>query len=219
MPLAVIWIVPTFSPCAFLTSASLPVLRVEHEGTPDSSVWVRIAYSNSGKMCGVRARYCILACYNALIPSLMPEIPTHQKEALAYPVKVPMLYSNVLLRKWTAFQKLGVSRISAPAMYHQNTFLDPGSTVGGYQGVTTPEDPIIFHLVANPNKPGLPRKEQNRAGQQELLSMTFDQFELKIRQQLARMLGPGGFGSGRRYHGYYSEPLAVRLRVYVRYAS
>jgi spermidine dehydrogenase len=172
---------------------SSPVVRVEHEGAPDRSDWVRIAYRNSGETYVVHARYCILACYNALIPSLMPELPSDQKQALAYPVKVPMVYTNVLLRKWTAFQKLGVSRISAPGMYYPSTFLDPGSTVGGYQGVTTPEEPIIFHMVANPNKPGLPRKEQNRAGQQELLSLTFDQFELKIRQQLVRMVGAGGF--------------------------
>lgn len=172
---------------------SSPVVRVEHEGSPDRSTGVRIAYRNNGKMCGVRARYCILACYNALIPSLLPEIPARQKEALAYPAKVPMMYTNVLLKKWTAFQKLGVARISAPGMYYPNTSLDPGSTVGGYQGVSTPDEPILFHMVANPNKPGLPRKEQNRYGQQELLSTTFEQFELKIRQQMARMLGGAGF--------------------------
>jgi spermidine dehydrogenase len=152
-----------------------------------------VAYRNAGKVCGVRSRYCILACNNALIPALMPEIPARQKEALAYPVKVPMMYTNVLLKNWTAFQKLGVARISAPGMYHPNTFLDPGSTVGGYQGVTTPEEPILFHMTANPNKPGLPRKEQNRRGQQALLSTTFEQFELEIRRQLARMLAGGGF--------------------------
>jgi spermidine dehydrogenase len=47
--------------------------------------------------------------------------------------------------------------------------------------------------VRNPNKPGLPRKEQNRIGQQELLSATFEQFELEIRRQLGRMLDAGGF--------------------------
>ncbi len=172
---------------------SSPVVNVEHEGKPDRSEWVRIAYRNNAKLTGVRARYAILACYNALIPFLMPEIPAPQKEALAYPVKVPMLYTNVLLKRWTAFQKLGVSRIGAPGMYHPSTFLDPGSTVGGYQGVTTPEEPILFHMTANPNQPGLPRKEQNRIGQKELLSTSFEQFELKIRRQMARMLASGGF--------------------------
>src|SRR5580704_7898692 len=73
---------------------------------------VLLAYRRAGQTCGVRARYCILACNNALIPTLLPEIPAEQKEALAYPVKVPLVYTNVLLKKWTAFQKLGVARIS-----------------------------------------------------------------------------------------------------------
>jgi spermidine dehydrogenase len=172
---------------------SSTVVRVEHDGAPDRSRSVRIAYRNAGKLRAVRGRYCILACYNGLIPGLMPELPGPQKSALAYGVKVPMLYTNVLLRKWSAFEKLKVARISAPGMYHPNVSLDPGSTVGGYRGVTTPEEPIVLHMVRNPNKPGLPRKEQNRAGQQELLSMTFADFELRIRDQLARILNAGGF--------------------------
>ncbi len=174
---------------------SSPVIRVQHEGTPESSPSVRIAYVREGKKNVVRAHHCILACYNTLIPSLMPEIPESQREALAYPVKVPMMYTNVLLRRWTAFQKLGVSVIDAPGMYHTECSLDPGTTVGGYSGVTSPEEPILLHMVRNPNKPGLPRKEQNRAGQKELFTMAFQDFELQIRQQLDRMLGPAGFNA------------------------
>ncbi len=172
---------------------SSPVCRVQHDGDPEHSRGVRVAYLRGGKAYAVRGRYCILACWNAMIPYLMPEIPERQKEALAYPVKVPMMYTNVLVKRWTAFRKLGVSTISAPAMYYPHMNLDPGTTMGGYRGITTPEQPILVHLVRNPNKPGLPRREQHRIGQQELLSMTFADFELKIRQQLGRILGPGGF--------------------------
>jgi spermidine dehydrogenase len=154
---------------------------------------VRIAYMNAGTVRAARGRYCILACYNALIPFLMPEIPDRQREALSYGVKVPMMYTNLLIRRWTAWQKLGVSRISSPGMYHPSSNLDPGTRIGGYRGFTTPEEPIIVHMVRNPNKPGLPRKEQNRAGQKELLATSFEEFELKIRQQLGRMLSSGGF--------------------------
>jgi spermidine dehydrogenase len=170
-----------------------PVVRVQHDGPPETAGWVRVAYRDGGKISAVRGRYCILACYNALIPSLLPEIPESQKQALAYPVKVPMMYTNVLIRRWTAWQKLGVSRLSAPGMYHTSMNLDPGSTVGGYRGLTTPDEPIVVHMVRSPNKPGLPRKEQNRAGQQELLTMSFQDFEFKIRDQMARSLAPGGF--------------------------
>ena len=169
------------------------VVRVQHEGPAESPRKVKIAYIKDGKMLGVRARHCIMASYNGFLPYLMPELPERQREALLYPVKVPMMYTNVLLRKWTAFEKLGVSSISAPCMYHTHCRIDPGTTVGGYQGVGSPEDPVLVHMIRNPNKPGLPRKEQNRAGQQELLTTTFEQFELEIRKQLERMLAPGGF--------------------------
>ena len=172
---------------------SSPVVRVQHDAPPENARSVRVAYIRGGKMNAVRARNCILACYNGFIPSLMPELPERQREALAYPVKVPMMYTNVLIRRWTAFQKLGVESINAPGMYHTECRLDPGTTVGGYRGVTTPEEAILVHMIRNPNKPGLPRKEQNRAGQQELLSMTFEQFELEIRRQFGRMLGSAGF--------------------------
>ena len=169
------------------------VVRVEHDGQPGRAESVRVAYRREGKIHGVRGRRCILACYNSLIPSLVPELPARQKEALAYAVKVPMMYTNVLIRRWTAFQKLGASNISAPGMYHTSCSLDPGTKVGGYNGVTTPDEPILIHMVRNPNSPGLPRREQNRAGQQELLSKSFEQFELEIRRQLGRMLTTGGF--------------------------
>jgi len=169
------------------------VVRVQHDGSPEQSQSVRITYRRNGSLRTVRGRDCILACYNRLIPSLMPELPEEQKQALAYPVKVPMLYTNVLIRRWTAFQKLGVAQIAAPGMYHTHVALDPGTRVGGYRGVTTPEEPILVHMIRHPNKPGLPRKEQHRIGQQELLSMTFEEFEFKIREQLDRILKPGGF--------------------------
>ena len=162
------------------------VTRVAHDGPAERAGSVRVAYLRDGRMHQVRGRNVVLACYNAIIPKLMPELPDAQRAALAYPVKVPMLYTNVLLRRWTAFKQLGVASISAPGMYHTSNSLDPGTTVGGYQGVTTPDEPIVVHMVRNPNRPGLPRKEQNRAGQQELRTRSFEDFELSIRRQLAR---------------------------------
>jgi spermidine dehydrogenase len=167
------------------------VVRVEHDRSNAHSV--RVAYLRDGSMCAVHGTRCILACYNSLIPALVPDLPAKQKDALAYSIKVPMMYNTVLVRRWTAFQRLGIASVSAPGMYHTSVSLDPGTKIGGYRGVTTPDEPILLHLVRNPNTPGLPRREQNRAGQQELLSTTFEQFELEIRRQLARTLAGGGF--------------------------
>ena len=56
----------------------------------------------------------MLACYNVMIPYLCPELPAPQKEALAYLVKAPLVYSHVALRNWTTFSKLGVHQILSP---------------------------------------------------------------------------------------------------------
>jgi len=172
---------------------SSTVVRVQHDGDPQRAHSVRVAYRRDGKTHAVRAANVVLACNNALIPALMPELPEVQKQALAYPAKVPMMYTNVLVRRWTSFARLGVSNVNSPCMLHTGTSLDPGSTVGGYRGVTVPEEPIVVHMTSNPNKPGLPRREQNRIGAQQLLTTTFEQFELEIRRHLGAMLGPGGF--------------------------
>jgi spermidine dehydrogenase len=169
------------------------VVRVAHEGSIGRPTAVKVAYLRGGRVHQVRGESVVLACYNAIVPKLAPELPQVQKEALAYSVKVPMLYTNVLLRRWTSFKSLGVASINAPGMYHTSNSLDPGSNIGGYRGVTTPDEPVIVHMVRNPNRPGLPRKEQNRIGQQELVSMTFADFELSIRRQLGRMLSATDF--------------------------
>lgn len=191
------------------TIVSAPVVyeRLDVAGTPtrirlnstvtrvavDGKANAKVAYLRDGRMHLVRAETVVLACYNRIIPKLLPDLPDTQKQALSYSVKVPMLYTNVLLRRWTSFQKLGVSSINGPGMYYPNASLDPGTTIGGYRGVTTPDEPIVVHMVRNPNKPGLPRKEQNRIGQRELLTMTFHDFELAIRRQLARELAGTDF--------------------------
>lgn len=187
------------------------VVRVAHEGPATQPTGVRVAYLRGGRMHAVRGRNVVLACFNSIIPRLAPELPDTQKQALAYAVKVPMLYTNVLLRRWAPFKALGVASVSSPGMYYPNCSIDPGSTVGGYRGLTTPDEPAVVHMVRNPNKPGLPRKEQNRAGQQELLSMKFSDFELSVRRQLARTLAgtdfdPAadivGIAANRWPHGY-----------------
>jgi spermidine dehydrogenase len=51
----------------------------------------------------------------------------------------------------------------------------------------------LIHLTRTPCKPGLPCKDQFKAGRYELLTTPFETFERKIRDQLGRMLAGGGF--------------------------
>ena len=169
------------------------VVRVLHDGPADRARTVRVAYVRDGRLQVVSAKNVILACFNSVVRFLMPELPAAQKEALAYAVKVPMMYSNVFVRNWRAFEKLRVAAVSAPGLYHTSLSLDFPVSLGGYRCSQSPGEPIVIHLVRNPNKPGRPRREQHRAGMQEMLATPFETIERETRQELARILGPGGF--------------------------
>ena len=69
---------------------------------------VSVAYVRDGKLKRVKAKHCVLACYNAMVPYLCPELPASQKNALRYGVKAPFLYTHVAIRNWQPFQKLGI---------------------------------------------------------------------------------------------------------------
>ncbi len=116
-------------------------MRVKHVGDPAAAKEVEIAYVNGGKPQTVRASNCILACWHVVIPFICEELPDKQKEALSSAQKVPLLYTNVALRNWTSFQKVGANSIYAPGCYHTGVNLDLPVSIGDYHCSQKPEDP------------------------------------------------------------------------------
>jgi len=177
---------------------SSTVARVRHAGSSAAARDVEVAYAREKKLYAVRARGVVLACWNAMIPYLCPELPDAQKEALKYGVKVPLVYTSVSLRNWKSFHALGINGASAPGMYHTGARLEMPTVIGGYNPTpASPDDPILVRMTRTPCKPGLPARDQQRAGHVELLTTTFETFERKIRDQLARVLKDGGFDPAR----------------------
>ena len=158
---------------------------------------VEVTYLQGNAARRVRAAYCVMACWNGVIPHIVPELPAAQKEALRYGVKVPLVYTNVALRNWRALEKLGLHSIDAPASYWDGTSMDFPVSMPGYRYARTSADPVILAMHRAPCKPGLPAREQQRAGRTELLGTLYATYERSVRDQLARMLGPGGFDPAR----------------------
>jgi spermidine dehydrogenase len=160
---------------------------------------VDVGYSRNSMTHRVDAGHVVLACFNMMIPYLMPELPQAQRQALARNVKAPLVYTNVLVRDWKPWVKLGVHEIWAPTSFHCRVKLDYPVDLGGYRHPRDPNQPICLHLVHVPGAPnqGLDARDQFRAGRYALLGMTFADFEARIRGDLDRMLGPGGFSSAR----------------------
>jgi spermidine dehydrogenase len=173
------------------------VVRVRHQGEPASARQVEVAYIKGGKLLGVRASQCVMACWNMVIPYICPELPARQREALAWEAKVPIVYTNVVLRNFDAWKKLGIGSIYAPGSYHTQLNLDMPVSLGGYHCPRKPEEPVVVHMMRTPCKPGLAARDQHRAGRIELFQTSFETFERNIRDQLTRSLGEGGFEPAR----------------------
>ncbi|MFN0059030.1 MAG: NAD(P)-binding protein [Planctomycetota bacterium] len=173
------------------------VVRVRHNAEPARAKHVEVTYLRNGKLEVVTGKTCVLACWHNVIPYICAELPPKQKAALAYAPKVPLVHTNVLVRNWQPFVKLGVHAVMCPGLWHTSVQLDFRVSIGDYQCVTSPDQPIVLHLVKTPCAAGLTAPEQHRAGRLELLGTSFETIERSIREDLTRILAPGGFDSAR----------------------
>src|SRR3954471_1545871 len=159
----------------------------------------QVGYVRDGALRRVETRHVVLACFHMMIPHIAPDLPAPQRAALAKNVKTPICYINVLVRNWRAFANLKVSSISAPMGFHHQLSLDFPVSLGGIRHPRDPSEPMLLHLVHVPGAPnqGLDARAQFRIGQGKLYAMTFADFEERIRDDLDRMLRPGGFSAAR----------------------
>jgi spermidine dehydrogenase len=173
------------------------VVRARNIGDPAAATEVEIVYARDGALASVRAKACVLACYNMIIPYLCPDLPEPQKTALHYASKIPLIYTSVALRNWRPLKALGIAHVHAPGSYFSSLSLNQVVDFGGYRSVRSPEEPVLLHMVRVPVQPGLPERDQHRAGRLDILKTSFASFEANIRDQLTRILGPGGFDAAR----------------------
>jgi spermidine dehydrogenase len=160
---------------------------------------VAVTYVRGGRAWRVRAGGCVLACYNAIVPYLCPDLPAEQVEALRYPSKIPLVLSNVLLARGTAFARLGLASAYCPRRLHAHAFLAGGVSAGDYRWSRDPETPAVIQLygaVAAPEA-GAVERDQHRAGRRRLYELSFRDFEREIRTHLAGLLGSGGLDPAR----------------------
>jgi len=170
-----------------------PVVRVRHQGPPATATGVEVTYAHGSALSTVTGRTVVMACWHSVIPYICHEFPEVQQRAMEFAVKVPLVYTNVFIRRWTAFQRLGIRRVATPGLWHTAVSLDFPVSLAGYSHPKRPEEPIVLHLSMAARKPGLPVREQHREGRIELLRTPFETIERRIRSDLGRVLGSGGF--------------------------
>lgn len=157
---------------------------------------VNIGYlDKSGKLFRIQAKHSVMASYNMMLPHIVTEMPNEQKIALSSNVKASLVYSKVVIRNWKSFVKLGIHEIYAPKMPYTRIKLDYPVNIGDYKHSQNPNEPMCLHMVYVPVLPNseLDARSKSRLARYKLLSTPFSDLEKDIRNQLQRMLGPGGF--------------------------
>jgi spermidine dehydrogenase len=164
---------------------------------------VDVVYSRDGGLFRVRGRAAILACHHAMIPYLCPDLPEDQRRALAQQVKVPLLWTSVLLDDWRALERLGISSAYSPTGFYSWWSMDFPVSIGDYNYPRSSDEPVVLYMIRAANGPvrGLPARDQFRNGRMELLNTPFGTLERQTRRQLAETLRPGGFDPERDIRG------------------
>ena len=150
---------------------------------------------------------CLDSFFNKICSLLNSDItkvfePKKQKDALKQQVKIPLVYSTVLLNNWKAFKDLGIAAASCPVNRHHLVIVDFPVSMGQRNFPDSPEEPIAITMINTPlsDQPGLPPKEQFKEGRFRLLGTPFSAFENEIVEHLNGMLGTAGFDAEKDIH-------------------
>jgi spermidine dehydrogenase len=176
---------------------------------------VHVTYVHTGTAHTVRAKKCIMACYNSAIPYICPELPEKQRTGLAYNVKVPLTYTKVVVPNWRAFADLGIRFVYYTKDFYKQVELDYPVSIGDYEFGADPDRPMTLHMCHVPYFDDIQGPEQWRAGRRKLLETPFSTFEHHVRDQLDQALSGAGFDAdkdisaitvNRWAHGYSYSP-------------
>ncbi|HEV8688852.1 MAG TPA: FAD/NAD(P)-binding protein [Ideonella sp.] len=174
-------------------------IGLRHLGPPDRAEVVELRYVDSaGQVRLVRARQVLLACWHRVIARLTDELPRAQVEALNDQVKVPLLYTTVLLNNWHAWQRAGLHGLNVVDGFWGDVALDFPVSIGAQRYPQSPDEPILLHLgkVVVPGN-GAPARAQAAQGRAMLMAWRFDFIEGQVRSLLQGALGAFGFDATR----------------------
>ena len=171
------------------------VVNVQHAGDPNSASDVLVSYINDNKSYQVKGKGVVMACYNMMIPHIVPDLPAEQDAAFRRLSKVVLQYTTVGLRNWRAIKETGIGMAMCPGNIHQVVGMDYPVSMGGYEYTKTPDDPCVLHMRSVPvgETVGAPRVEQFREARYRMLGLQFKDYEAEIREHLGGMFPKESF--------------------------
>jgi len=173
---------------------STAVNAVNNDGT------VSVSYVKDGAAYRVKAKSCVMACNNGVIPHLCPEMTEEQKENLLYGVRLPLLSVNVLARNSRAFREAGSQFYVCPASYFNFVSKAPPTAIGNYKPSQDADSPMLYYMLNSPTSEISGNQSQRdlyRLARHEIYNTSFEDYEKRIKAQLNGMFATTGFNADR----------------------
>ena len=160
---------------------------------------VDVLYAQGEKLTRISANHAVYAGYSAMLQYICPELDPAQRKAVSDQVRAPLVYVNVAIRNWRSWVNRGIHYVNNPAGFYTSLKLDYPVSLGDYRCPTRPEEPMIVHMIHVPwlDAPIKDLRSNLRAARAILYARTFAEFESHARDELTRILGPGGFDADR----------------------
>ena len=164
-------------------------VAVHHVGDSASAKEVEVAYAREGKVYSVRGKGSVLACWNMVIPYICPDLPSEQRKRC-----VTGSRCRWCTRWWLCAIGMRSASLGSEASLARGCTILRSTLTRPSISVTTnlPDHPMTRSWCAccvHPASLDSRRRDQQRAGHDDLLTTSFETFERNIRDQLARVLG------------------------------
>ncbi len=186
------------TPCRLRAGAT--VVRAVHD--PDNkNEPATITYVKDGRLFSVRARNVIWAGASWTAKYAVQHLPAEYRAAMDNFPRAPILVVNVALNDWRPLYRLGFT-----CCWWQSGFGCEGNIrapmyIGDYRPSMDPDRPTVFTMYVPLNQYGLSLVDQGNAARQKLFATTYREYELRIRQQMAKLFGGAGFDPARDIAG------------------
>jgi spermidine dehydrogenase len=176
---------------------SATAVSVQHDGNPAKAESVTIAYAKDGKVFRVKARSVVVAGGSWTAKHIITDLAEPQRQAYAQFYRSPCMMANVAVRNWRFLQKMEIT--GCRWFEGVGNYMDVRrlATVGIDDATISPDSPIVLTVKVLYAYPGLPTEEQGRRGRTEMLSISFHEYEQRIREQFDAMFAHAGFDAKR----------------------
>jgi spermidine dehydrogenase len=177
------------------------VVRVEHDAAPEKSAFVWVTYLSEGRVYRLKAKTVVMAGGGWMTKHIVRDLDPDRQKAYSTFYYSPYMVANVAVTNWRFLAKLGISGGNWFDGLGRFFEVRKMALFGVDDPKVGPDHPTVLTLFVDFAKPGLPAREQGSQGRLELLSTTYSEYELRIREQMADMFGASGFDAKRDIAG------------------